>query len=72
MFARGRLRRHPRKRSSTGDGCKLLLAGPGVEIPWNEVRTRYWEARCVCGVGGWHAPAVFVGTTHTTRRPPAT
>jgi hypothetical protein len=29
---------------------------PTVSIPWNEVRAGYWEARCVCGVEGWHAP----------------
>src|SRR4029450_2546949 len=38
------------------DTCQILAADPTVSIPWNEVRAGSWEARCVCGVEGWHAP----------------
>jgi hypothetical protein len=48
----------PQKAFVHRDDCKVLRADPGVEIPWNEVRAGYWEARCVCGVEGWHAPDV--------------
>lgn len=52
----GRTKKGPNKAFAHADGCKLLRADPGVVIPWNEVRAGYWEARCVCGVEGWHAP----------------
>jgi len=48
----------PQKAFVHRDDCKVLRADPGLEIPWNEVRAGYWEARCVCGVEGWHAPDV--------------
>jgi hypothetical protein len=51
-----RKRKGPDKALTHSDECKILAADPGIEIPWNEVRTGYWEARCVCGVEGWHAP----------------
>ena len=35
---------------------EIQAADPTVSIPWNEVRAGNWEARCVCGVEGWHAP----------------
>jgi hypothetical protein len=52
----GRRKKGPSKPFDHQTGCKILAADPGVEIPWNEVRTGYWEARCVCGTEGWHAP----------------
>ena len=44
-------------------------AGSCAPIPWNEVRVGYWEAHAsaASGVGTRQTPAVFVGTTRTTR-----
>jgi hypothetical protein len=42
----------PKKVFSHADGCKILAADPTVSIPWNEIRTGHWEARCLCGVEG--------------------
>jgi hypothetical protein len=56
MFARTKAIGQPQKAFVHRDDCKLLRADPGIEIPWNEVRAGYWEARGVCGVEGWHAP----------------
>jgi hypothetical protein len=64
----------PQKAFVHSDDCKLVRVDSGLEIPWNEVRAGDWEARCVCGVEGWHAPDAGRGPQrpHTTRRPPAT
>jgi len=56
MFGRTKATAPPQKAFVHRDDCRLSRADPGVEIPWNEVRTGYWEAWCVCGVEGWHAP----------------
>ena len=47
---------NPRKAFVYRDDCKLFAPIPAIEILWNEVRAGYWEARCVSGVEGWHAP----------------
>jgi hypothetical protein len=52
----GSRKQAPDKAFSHSEGCKIQAADPTVSIPWNEVRAGYWEARCVCGVEGWHAP----------------
>jgi hypothetical protein len=51
-----RRKKGPEKAFSHAEDCKIQAADPSISIPWNEVRTGYWEARCVCGVEGWHAP----------------
>lgn len=52
----GRRKKGPNKPFEHQGDCKILAADPSVEIPWNEVRAGYWEARCICGAEGWHAP----------------
>jgi hypothetical protein len=51
------------------DDCKIVKVDPSIEIPWNEVRAGYWEARCVCNVQGWHAPDVDRRTPLDPRDP---
>jgi hypothetical protein len=61
-FAEGKESEHvpqekgPDKAFSHSDDCKVWPPIPALEIPWNEIRAGYSEARCVCGVEGWHAP----------------
>ena len=52
----GHRKKGPSKPFNHQTDCKILAADPGADIPWNEVRAGYWEARCVCGTEGWHAP----------------
>ena len=51
-----RRKKGPDKTFNHTEDCKIQAADPTLSIPWNEVRAGYWEARCVCGVEGWHAP----------------
>ncbi len=41
---------------SHGDGCQILAADPGVEIPWSEVETGYWVRICQCSEEHYRAP----------------
>jgi hypothetical protein len=50
-----------RKRPEPGqfvhtDDCPILRADPDASIPWNEVETDVWEARCQCGRQYFHEP----------------
>jgi hypothetical protein len=38
--------------------CKTVRSDPGVQIPWGEIRSGVWEARCVCGVQYHHDPFI--------------
>jgi hypothetical protein len=51
-----------RKRPEPGpfihtNDCAILRADPDAQIPWNEVDTGVWEARCQCGRQYFHEPA---------------
>jgi hypothetical protein len=74
VFGRRKATAPPQKAFSHSEDCKIKAADLGVEIPWNEVRPGYWEARASTAsrVGTRLTPAMVVGTTRTTRRPPAT
>jgi hypothetical protein len=38
------------------EDCRIWKTGPGVQIPWSEIRRGVWEAVCVCGKQYHHEP----------------
>jgi hypothetical protein len=55
MFTRKKIR-PPDTEFVHGPDCKIVVADPGVEIPWSKIERGLWERRCTCSFEYWREP----------------